>query len=182
MLTPIDLAFAGEGTVLPPATQDLILEGCVVAGAREALEDTFRASRTASRATCPGVPPAAPAQARPFPHRPLEREGLAGSRDAKHPMLAFSGPGLHPAKRQKAGPDEPRLREKESARFRAAVARCFDLLEEIGNELISAVHYMYMREYLVHMQEVYFLTRRELLFLVCGVILRREGSAATGPQ
>ena len=43
--TPVDLAFAGEGTVLPPAIQDVILDGCAVAGAREALEDMFRASR-----------------------------------------------------------------------------------------------------------------------------------------
>ena len=48
-------------------------------------------------------------------------------------MLAVSGPGLHPTKRKKTGVDEPYLREKESARFKAAVARCFDLLEEIGD-------------------------------------------------
>ena len=51
---------------------------------------------------------------------PLEREGLAGSRVARHVMLAVSGPGLHPARKQRPGPDEPRLREKAQGTSRQA--------------------------------------------------------------
>ena len=45
LYTPTDLALAGCGEEFPPETQDIILDGCLVIGAREALELLFKVSR-----------------------------------------------------------------------------------------------------------------------------------------
>ena len=45
LYTPTDLALAGSGEEFPPEVQDIILEGCSVTGAREALELLFKVSR-----------------------------------------------------------------------------------------------------------------------------------------
>ena len=52
------------------------------------------------------------------------------------------------------------------------------------DQLISTVHYMYMREYLVHIHETFLSIRKKLVDMQTGDAhcMKRKGSAAPGPQ
>ena len=135
--TPADLALAGSGDVLPQCTRDLILEGCNVPGAEQALEDLFVTSRNGLEGTLALLSRRlasrgrGPAQSTPE----VACTGLPGSRAERRIMSAVSGPAFPPSKRPRKGAekDDPSLREKEGIKFKAALARCFAQLDELGD-------------------------------------------------
>ena len=135
--SPTDLALAGSGDDLPQDTVDLILGGCGVSGVQEALEVLFKNSRDGlvgtlalqSRRRALGLQgPALPAPA------PV-RMALGEPRAVQQVKTALSGSMLPPSKqpRRATGADRS-LRTQEEGKFKAAVARCFAQLEEIGTK------------------------------------------------
>ena len=136
--TSADLALAGSGNVLPQDIRNLILGGCVVPGSNQALEDLFVASRNGlegnlalmSRRLASGGGCLASATLG------VACTGTPGSRAERRIASAVSGTRVLQAKWPRKGTEEvdPSLRAKESARLKAALDRCFDLLQKLGDK------------------------------------------------
>ena len=132
---PLDVAFVGDGDVLPPDTAALILDGCEVHGAFEALERVFRTSREAMEGTV-ALRARRLNQQRGGASQAAQRcsasAPLPGSKAEARVLSALAGPTPF-AKRAKSGSGtETSLRSREAAQLESAVERCFSLLRELG--------------------------------------------------
>ena len=138
VFTPADLALAGSGDVLPQCTRDLILGGCTVHGAEQALEDLFVTSRNGLEGALALLSRRLASRGRSPASTTLDVAcmGIPRSSAERRIMSAVTGPALPLSKRQRkvAKAEDPSLREKEGAKFKAALARCFALLDELGDK------------------------------------------------